>query len=216
MAATKPDIPIGTAKVEAFGTLGPATWANVFYFSIGTFDPAHLDDATYLFDHAVQTFYTSGFTMAYFPPSWQLSKTKVTFRDADESHYKVVTVATATGSGPAEIATAQNAYLVNYVTNDPRKGGKPRTYVPGCTDDIMQDSCNIIPGNVGTITGTLASWLAGLGALTHGTANSLTLEEMSFRNGNTWRDTAQTWPVRGVTLNPVVATQRRRVDRQRP
>jgi hypothetical protein len=215
VATHKPPIPVGTVKAEALGVNGPTTWANIFYFAVGTFDPAHLNDVTTLVGSAVHDFYTSGFTLAYFVPSWTLQRTKVTFRDASDSLYRSVYVVSATGTATAEVAVANASWLVNYTTNDPRKGGKPRTYVSGLNDDDLADSANLVSANVTTISGTLSTWLAGLNARTSGTASNLSLLEMSFRDGNTWRDTAATWPVRAIALNPVASTQRRRLDRAR-
>jgi hypothetical protein len=65
---------------------------------------------------------------------------------------------------------------------------------------------------VTAITASLLTWLES----GPGLPIPLQLLEMSFRNGDTFRDAAQTYPIIGVSLNPVVATQRRRVDRLRP
>lgn len=213
---TKPEIPVGTAKAEALGTIGPCTWANVFYFGIGTFDPAHLDDVITLVGNAVSGFYVNGFTMGTFDTTWHLRTTKIAFRDATDSLYRATVADSSVGTGSAEVVAGQTCFLVNYTTNDPRRGGKPRTYVPGPSDDLMLDAANLQSATVATLNTNLATWLAATIASSHGTASGCQPLEMSFADGGAYRTTAFTWPIRGVTVNPVIASQRRRVDRQRP
>lgn len=214
IATSKPPIPVGTAKAEALGTYGPAIWANVFYYAVGTWDPAHLDDAVALIAAAVHDFYAT-LDMSQLAVGWNVTTTKVAFRDAADSLYRATVADAQSGADGSGDEAAQVAYLVNYTTNDDRKGGKPRTYVCGVPKDSMADSARLTNS---VLTGTntaLTTWLGSLAARSHGTANGLSLLEMSFRSGNTWRDTAHTWPIRGVSLSPEVATQRRRVDRLR-
>lgn len=212
----KPPIPVGTAKVEALGNYGPATWANVFYFAVGTFDPAHLDDAATLLHNGVMDFYSNVFTYATFPPAWTITTTKVAFRDASDSLYRVTVADAHSGTHSTVGEPAQVCFLVNWTSNDPRRGGKPRTYVVGVPDGDMADSARIDPATLTAFNTQLLTWLNGLNALTHGTASSLELLEMSFVDGGAYRTPeAHSWPIRGGSFSPEVATQRRRVDRLR-
>lgn len=215
MATTKPPQPVGVAKAVVEGTYGPTTWANVMYFAVGTWDPAHLDDATTLVQLAVHDFYNTVFAPGNFSSHWTTRTVKVAFRDAADSLYRVTIADAVAGTSGAGDQDAQVAYLVNWVTNDPRKGGKPRQYIPGIPDDHVADVAHVSSGVVSGVSANIATWLAGLNARSHGTATGLSMVEVSFRDGGTWRDAAHSWPIRGGTLNTVVATQRRRVDRLR-
>lgn len=213
---TKPPQEVGVAKAEALGTLGPSTWANVFYFAIGSFDPAHLDDVITMVGDTVFGLYHDGFTAGTFPNDWHIKTTKIAFRDASDSLYRATVADAMAGTGGAEVEAAQVAYLLNYTTNDPRRGGKPRQYISGVSDDLMTDSVTVDPTTVAALNGRLATWLAGAIAASHGTASGCQPIEESFVDGGAYRATAHSWPIRGITVNPVIATQRRRVDRQRP
>jgi hypothetical protein len=213
VALTKPDIPVGTIKADALGTFNGVTWANVFYFAVGTSDPAHNQDVNDLVASAVHDFYSSGILLSAFPNTWTLDRVKLVYRDATDSHYKSVTVESATGSSAADLVPGQNALLINWTTNDPRKGGKPRTYVCGVHDDCLADSAHWRSDNLAAWQTQIRGWLSDIATMSHGTASDLELLEMSFRDGNTWRDSAVTWPVRDGAPNPVLCTQRRRTDR---
>lgn len=210
----KPDIPIGTMKLTAFGRYGPTIWNNVFYGAIGTFDPAHLDDANELGADAIGDLYATAFAMANFPASWHLDGVRVVFHDAADSHYRTTKIYSAVGIGGAS-QDAQVAYLIDWTTNDPRKGGKPRTYVPGVLDAAMADVAALDPGLVAGITGRIATWLAHWLTASSGTASDFQLLGMSFVLDKAYRDVAHGYPVRAGHLNSIVATQRRRVDRLR-
>jgi hypothetical protein len=81
---------------------------------------------------------------------------------------------------------------------------------------MMADTARIVPADVSSTNTNIAAWLSSLAGMSHGTASNPQLEEVSFRDAKAWRTDAATWPVRGGALNPVVATQERRVDRLRP
>lgn len=193
------------------GSYGPATWANVLYFLVG--DTTHTPGEV-IAEIAAQmhSFYHDGFGLGNFSSSWSTNYCTITYRDAEDSIVRLRVSDAMAGIGDASGQDAQVAYLVNWSTGDIRRGGKPRQYVCGVPDDRIADSARLSPGTVTGITGLLLTWLAALPGLTI----PLELVEMSFRDGNAWRTAAAHYPIIGVSLNPVVATQRRRVNRLRP
>ena len=211
MAATKPPQEISTCKAVASGSYGPTTWANVFWFLIGTttHTPGVViaDVAT-----AVHDFYATAIGLGFFNTSWHHQFTTVTYRDAADSLVRLRVADAQAGTEAANEQDAQVAYLINWATSDPRRGGKPRQYLSGVWDGAMQDPAQLTSSAQTTINATLLTWLAGLPSR----STPMQLIEESFRNGNTFRDTATHFPILGGTINPVVATQRRRVDRLRP
>jgi len=206
----KPLIPVGTAKIVAEGSYGPTTWANVFYVTIdaGTHTPGDVIANCVTFIHG---FYATAFSAASFPSGWALSTIVVTYRDAEDSIVRVRVADAIAGSAGAGGQDAQVAYLVNWSTGDIRRGGKPRQYVTGVPDGVVADSARLNAGTVTAVTGRLITFLTS--GLTLSTP--MQLVEMSFRNGNADRVAAVTFPIIGASLNPVVATQRRRVGRLR-
>lgn len=211
MAAVKPPIPVGTAKVACSGTYGPTSWVNVFYVEIG--DTAHTpgvviaDIAAWFHD-----LYETALSPPIFWNQWSLQYTTVSYRDAADSMVRVRVSDVIAGTGAVGGQDAQVAYLVNWSTGDPRRGGKPRSYFTGVDDQVLADTARLTGAAQAGITGRLITWLES-GPTQH---TPMQLLEMSFRNGKTWRDAAFTYPIIGASLNPVVATQRRRVDRLRP
>jgi hypothetical protein len=212
---TKPPIPVGTARVAVEGEYGPTKWANVYYMAVGTWDPAHLDDVITLLGSAIHDLYDSAIHLGNFDNGWHLSRTKIGFRDASDSMYKSTYVVDASGTWTGGGEDAQVCYLINWTTNDPRRGGKPRQYISGVIDASQRDVANLDGSFVSGVSGRIQTWLDGLHARSSGTASGVSLLEMSFVNGNAYRSTAHTWPIRAGSFNPVIATQRRRVDRLR-
>ena len=211
----KAQIPVGTAKAETTGQYGPATWANVRYYVIGDTSGHTPGDVIQTVAQAEHEFYTVGFGTDEISSDMSVTFTTVTYRDAADSIIRLRVadaIAGANGSGDQE---ANVAYLVNWATGDPRRGGKPRSYVPGVADNRLVDSARIGPAVVTTINGRLVTWLASLPTPAGGRLVALQLVEMSFTDGKAFRATPVTFPIIGGTLNNVVATQRRRVDRLR-
>lgn len=207
----KPLIPVGTAKVECLGTLGPATWANVFYVVVdaGAATPGAVATQITGWFH---DFYAVAFDLGIFNNTWRKTFTVITYRDAEDSIVRLRVADALAGTGEANIEAAQVAYLVNWATGDIRRGGKPRQYVCGVPEEAMQDSARIASAIQAAVNARLITWLEDGPDLTI----PLQLVEMSFRDGNADRAEAVTFPIIGGSLNPVVATQRRRVDRLRP
>lgn len=61
----------------------------------------------------------------------------------------------------------------------------------------------------------IQTWLVDQLTYSSGDQTGVELVDMSFRNGNAWRDDALTLPIFSGFVSNVVATQRRRVDRLR-
>jgi hypothetical protein len=211
VADEKPQIPVGSAKAATHGTYGPATWVNVMYYDIdaGSSTPGEVIAAV---AEAQHDFYHDAIGLGYFPTTWHTTWTTVSYRDASDSLVRLRVADAQAGSEAGVFQDAQVAYLVNWGTGDPRRGGKPRQYLTGVWDGALADSAFLTSGAMAAVNASIITWLEDLPTR----AIPLQLVEMSFRNDKTWRDAAHTYPIIGGTLNPVVATQRRRVDRLRP
>jgi hypothetical protein len=140
---------------------------------------------------------------------------RITFRVDSGSTYRVTVADAHAGNVSSTEEAAQVAYLIDWQTGDPRKGGKPRQYITGVPTNQLADPANVSSGTISTVNTALTTWLGGLAARSHGTASGLELVEMSFRDGKAWRAEGHPFTVISGFLNPVLATQRRRVDRLR-
>jgi hypothetical protein len=129
--------------------------------------------------------------------------------------YRATVADAYAGTDTSGAQDAQVSYLVDWTSNDPRKGGKPRTYIPGVLNSRMADPATLDTSYASTVSEGIQDWLENLLAASSGTASHLQLIEESFRDGKAWRSAAHGYPIRDGHLNPIVATQRDRVDRLR-
>lgn len=212
----KAEIPVSTAKITAIGTYGPATWNNVFYAAVTTFDPSHLQDVAALCADAIVALYGDANIKPWINAACQLQETRVRFRDSSSSVYRATLADVVAGTHAGDGLPAQVCKLINWQTGDPRKGGKPRTYLTGVSDGELADTANILSAVRTPINTALVGWITANLTRAHGTASGLVFGEMSFRDANAWRTTPLFYPFIAGTVSPVVATQRDRVDRLRP
>lgn len=192
---------------------GPVNGANILYYSIDTWDPAHLEDVIDLVAFAGRALYSDVLTTDGFPTTWQLRLIKVGFRDAVDSEYRSARVGDVVGTSTDESAPGQACRMIDWVTNDPRKGGKARTYIGGMPDGWLADSARLDPTILTAVNSHLADYLSTLFSRASGTASGPGLLEMSFVDGKADRAEGFPYPVRAGFFQPIVCTQRRRVDR---
>jgi hypothetical protein len=210
-----PALPAGYAQAVCTGTYGPASWTNILYF--GILDPGTNTDLVVAGDvgaAAAALYDKLGF--AHFVDAWEHQTVKVIYRPLEGDMVKTATVADAVGTDSGDGESAQVAYLINWITSDYRRGGKPRTYICGVPVEATADSATLDTDWRGSMNSGLADWIAQIasGDDLPG-ATTLELVEMSFIDGGVARDPALAFPVGGGLVNHVVATQRRRVDRLR-
>ena len=210
----KADIPDMSAEAVAVGAFGPTSWANVFYFDVAA-SPGDEGEIANDIGTAVKNLYST-LDLGNFSINWVHKYTRVKFKPSAPSvAVKRVVVADNVGTDDSGDQDAQVAYLINWVTGDVRRGGKPRTYIPGVPLSKCADSATIASGTVSSMTGNINAWLdtLGDGSLPNGTICDLC--EMSFIDGGTFRDPPVPFDISSGLLNSIVATQRRRVDRLR-
>jgi hypothetical protein len=207
----KAEIPVGSVRAVMHGSLGPAEWVNVRYY-VGTFGGHTPGDVIAAVAQAEHDLYHNGMGLSAFPTVWSTQYCTVLYRDTSSSVVRVRVADVQAGTDNSGLQDAQVSYLINWSTGDPRRGGKPRSYIPGVIDAFLQDSAFLLPATVLNKSTLLTTWLTGLPAR----AIPLQLVEMSFVDHKADRVTPVTYPIIGAALNPVVATQRRRVDRLRP
>lgn len=210
----KAEIPVGYAQAVAEGTYGPATWDNVFYFSV---DPEGVSDLGLIcadIGWGVTELYNK-IGYAHFSENWTHHLVRVKYRDASADIFKRTTIADATGSNESGDQDAQVSYLFNWDVPDIRRGGKARTYVCGVPMDACADSAMITSDFLGAINSGLEDWFTELGDGSSPGGTVLGLVMMSFVDNGVDIDPPVPYPSFSGVLNHVVATQRRRVDRLR-
>lgn len=213
----KPPIPVHSVKAEVLGFYGPATWANVLYFDINPAGPPVPTDVFILVQDVLHQLYAVQLA-PHLVPDWRVTSYKIGYRDSPTSMSRVTVADAIAGSATSGAEqTAQVCYLINWVSGDPRKGGKPRTYLPGVEDSALLNSAQLNPTSQANLTTAIEAWLAYLATDSHGTATGISFVEMSFFDGKAPRSPdAVSFPILSGYCNSVVATQRRRADRLRP
>jgi len=129
---------------------------------------------------------------------------------------KRVRLADATLGSQAHSADyANTAWLINWETSDPRRGGKPRSYLPGVYQTSEADAADISTGVVSAVNTGIGTFLTHLAGLTKGQLVCDNLVEYSTVNGKAYRNAGATFPILSGVCSGIIATQRRRVDRLR-
>jgi hypothetical protein len=139
----------------------------------------------------------------------------VRMNDSGTAVIRRVTVVDSVGTGSTDDEAGQVCYLYNWQTGDPRRGGKARSYVPGVTDDSLDDEARLDGGVLTAGTSDAEDYIADVVGISHGDLEITDFIEMSFRDSNDYRLAAVFYPITDGALNDIVATQRRRVDRLR-
>jgi hypothetical protein len=210
----KAPIPVGFAKAAMSGSLGVANWTNVFYLAIEA--EAHTPGEV-IADIAenMHNLYESVITPSFLSADWSLTSRGITYRDATDSTVRVRVADSLVGEVIGQFQAAQVSYLVNWSTGDPRKGGKPRTYICGVPDAYLDGAVAVDTAVITTFDANVITWLESLPTGPGSNGVKMQLVEMSFVNAGVDRDPPHNYPIIGGVMNQIVATQRRRVDRLR-
>jgi hypothetical protein len=110
---------------------------------------------------------------------------------------------------------AQCSFLINWECGDPRRGGKPRTYFYGVTDSSESSPAAVDSAVVAAINTHLATFIGHVEGHTNGALVCDHLIEYSTVTGGAYRTAGHALPISSGSCNPIIATQRRRVDRSR-
>jgi hypothetical protein len=215
VAVIKPPIPVGSAKVAVSGFVQASTWTNVYYFDIGDVGSHTPGEVISTLAETVHELYNTALK-TYLSNLWSVAYSTISYRDATDSLIRLRVADAIVGSQDPGPEAAQVAMLIDWATGDPRRGGKPRQYIAGLAETALVDDARLTSTVIHDYNVALLAWLESLPTPAGGRLVPLQLVEMSFRNAKTWRDNAHSYPIIGVSINPVVATQRRRVNRLRP
>jgi hypothetical protein len=196
------------------GTLGPATWVVVHWAKALVGGPVTAGDLDTLNDDV------QGHFNARFTPNLSSDLHYTTLSThlylSDGSIYRRVTIVDAIGGVAQESEPAQVAFLIDWDTADARRGGKPRSYIPGVPEGSMGDSANVTPAARVAMSDAANGYRNDLNATVAGVLSIVEFVDMSFVLAKAWRaPKALGIPIFAGHCSNVVATQRRRVDRLR-
>lgn len=212
----KAEIPANYARVAQHGTYGPSSWVNVFYLHVPTPGSHTPSDIMIGVTKAIEGLYVDAMQMVAFPVDWVTTYCTVTYRDNAGSINRARIADAHAGTGADHNQDAQVSYLINWSTDDARKGGKPRQYITGVVQAAVADSAHLFGGFTSGRFVTLNAWLVNIQDASTYAPFAMHLVDMSFIDGKAFRTTPVAFPISLGSINPVVASQRRRVDRLRP
>lgn len=200
---THPYIPIANvAKIEVFMTQDVQHIENVFHaYAPSGFTGGSLEDLATVVDDWV-----TGSYMIKIGSQVDYNGVKITDLTTESGPVyemsRAVPVAGAIGSG--ERYPAQNSAVISWNTAQRGRSFRGRTYVPGLRSTFCSGSTltNAFINDLSTAFGNLKADLADAG---------YTLVIASLCNGKAWRTTGTFAAVTTFSVNPTVATQRRRL-----
>lgn len=148
---------------------------------------------------------------------WVVSLYKAVYAKIEgQPDVKRVTIGDATaGTGTTAADYANLAYLINWDTGDQRRGGKPRSYLPGVVEASNADYANLDSTFVSDKNSHIATFLGHVAGATHGSLVCDNLIDYSTVNNGAYRSAGAFWAITTGHCNPVIGTQRRRVGRAR-
>jgi hypothetical protein len=209
----KAQIPTGYTKAVIEGVYEGSTWANVLYFDTTGNGGAPPADVIGLVDAACEDLEDIFETRCV--TTWNTVRRRIFYRDAPSSIVRAVTVASSVGTVGTDGESPQVAYLINWSTSDPRRGGKARTYVTGVAESSLGSSSGFGPTFLANWATDLNTWIVANASRSFGAATGCLLVEMSFVDAKADRATPVAFPISSAFVSNVSGTQRRRIDRLR-
>lgn len=213
---TPPPLLPGVFRMTVGYEFSGATAANILYFVCH--ETAGVSDADVL---AMLTDLGHAWRDDVWKPfaanEWSVTSYKVVYASIEGApNVKRAELADATaGLASTDADYAQVAYLINWATGDPRRGGKPRTYLPGATQTDGPVPGAVVAAHQTAINSGIVTFLAHAAGATHGNLVCDGLVEYSTVSHKAFRAAGVTFPIGSGNCNGIVATQRRRVDRLR-
>jgi hypothetical protein len=193
-----------------------ASWAVVHWFATTTSGTPTFAELNTLVDLIAVKFGTRFIHTGHTSDVTHFTAVKATYELPDDSgDYRTVRVADYVGEDSTVSEAAQVAYLVNWVVADRRRGGKPRSYIPGVPVEVVDQESQVSLAQVANVTNAANGYLSDVNALTSGPFTELHMIDASFVNGKDYRNAALGFPIQAGYCSGTVASQRRRVDRQR-
>lgn len=207
---------LGWLRVAFEGTNLGTDWAVVHWFATHYGTEPTVAQLNTLVDDIAAAYGTNFVNQGHISSDVVLTTVKASLAIADmPGKLRTVRVAdvVGTGAGPAE--AGQVCYLINWQTTDGRRGGKARSYIPGPRVADLSDQGHLIVGVANALTDFANAYHNAVNALAPAPFDSVHFIDASFVDGKAYRTIPVGYEIFAGVCSPVVATQRRRVDRLR-
>jgi len=209
---TRGEPPAGYMRVAHEGYQGPSNWAVIHWFLISPATlPTNADMDGLL--EGLQDLFQDELIHQMCVASCHYTTTRSTLYLPASQKLRRVYVEDAVGGLSGDIQAAQVSTLIDWDSLDGRRGGKPRSYIPGVPSSALADDAHLDSGTLSSWNTHVGNYLTGVNALSSGAITSCKFVVMSFVVAGAYRATPISYDISGGHVRPVLATQRRRVDR---
>lgn len=207
----RPQQPVGTARVAISGRgAGGNTWVNVFWLSLTA--TTHVASDLGNIENTMATAFGTRF-LPSMASEFSLSLIKTTWLYAAGQAIEVQQTLSGNGTGGTQNSTDSTCALINWSILDFYRGGHPRTYLAGLPENHISNGRLLDSSYASTLATAAQGFLADCNALTHGGISAAALGTVRFASGNAWLSPPVFRAYQGASVNPILATQRRRLAR---
>lgn len=204
----RPDPPQHTARIALSGTVGEARWANVLWALNGKRQQPTIGElavmATYFFNEYAQRF------LPLLDENVHLQSAAVNYYLAAGEQLGGDHVGDQAGGHSGIALPASIAVCVSWSLQQRYKGGHPRTYLPGVTQDRIFNYTAFLPAFTDAIASAAKTFHTNINAFAQGNIDQLELGTVSFVLRKEWRA-----PPVFRSFVPAQAAVDARVDSQR-
>lgn len=208
--------PPGWLRVAFEGTNQGTSWAVINWFvTTPTTDPTQAELDT-LIDLIAEAFGDNLIVNGNVSTDVQLTTIRGVYATASPpDKMRSVRVADEVGGSGGAAEAGQVCYLIDWNSADGRRGGKPRSYIPGVTNASMADQAVLNASDQANMTTHANAYHNAVNAITSSPWSTIHLVDASFVNGGAYRLTPHAYEIFGGFCSNAVGTQRRRVNRRR-
>lgn len=208
-SGTRPQPPVGTARVAIDSVLSGNTCANVVWFDLTSAGSPNAGDLNFILGAFIDAWITR------FKP---YQAAQVTYLGANASWLHAAGQAIETAvtrsvvcTGGTTVHDAGASIVVDWGINAYYRGGHPRTYLPGVVDSNTVNSSSLDPTYRSAIATAAGGVLSDVAALSHGDITAVKLGTVTFQTGKEWRPSPFFRQYVSAKVRSRMGTQRRRL-----
>jgi hypothetical protein len=212
-----PAAPEGVVRVEVVGDVVGTLWANVFHLNTEVSGPPTEADVGTL----IQAFYNAYLAnlLPHFNNGWLANYASGSYSNGDGTFVEGSYANAVAGEDSGVYLDAGASLLISWRVSASWRGGHPRTYLPGITQDRLQTATAFSTATITEYQGAVDDFLAAVNALTPAVFTSVTLGCLRrFADGGStqtppvYLDPPEFVPFASGLCRKQVAHQRRRIS----
>lgn len=209
----------GITRVAFSGTFASAKWANVMHVNVPS-SGSHTQAAADSLANSLHTF----FGQAFAPVSnvnWVLEETNIVMFTGPTTVLEAVGTGAVTGQDSGSVLSAGTAIVISWKTSAYYRGGHPRTYLCGVTQDRLASATQWSAQTIQDYSGAAVGFRGAINGTTLPGGSTVTLGYLQVYppKGSTsvpkvYLDPPIFHPFVSSSVHPRVDSQRRRLGRE--